>query len=80
MTQIQINEMLHEMVETKCNEGFDRMKNMPVCEKFYTDMAKQGFEKQAEVFKSIVFYTTVLHPEWSDMEIFTNFAKEQGII
>lgn len=80
MSISEINNMLHEMVETKCNDGFDRMKNMPVCEKFYTDMAEQGFEKQAEVFKSIVFYTTVLHPEWSDMEIFTNFAKEQGII
>lgn len=61
--------------QKKCDEGFERMKDMPICEKFYTDMAKQGWGEQANTFKSIVLYTTILHPEWTDKEIFLEFAN-----
>ena len=80
MTKQDITNKLHEMIENKCDEGFNRMKNMPVCEKFYNEMAGNGFAKLAETFKNIVFYTTILHPSWTDMDIFTDFAKKQGIL
>jgi hypothetical protein len=38
-------------------------------------MAKQGWGEQANTFKSIVLYTTILHPEWTDKEIFLEFAN-----
>jgi len=66
-------------IETKVYGAWNRMAGMPMCENLYKDMMKNGWTKQAETFRNIVWATTFLHPEWSDREIIANFAKETGI-
>ncbi|MDD6581568.1 MAG: hypothetical protein PUF10_02675 [Bacteroidales bacterium] len=79
MNEAQVNKMMMAMVEKTCADGFNRMKNMPVCERFYNEMVCAGFVEQAKTFKNIVFYTTVLNPEMSDEQIFAKFIADTGI-
>ena len=80
MTQQEVKAMVNEMIETKCNEGLNRIKNMPMCGRMYASMNKQGFKEEAKIFKSIIFYTAIIHPDWSEKEIIANFAKEVGLV
>ncbi len=80
MTQQELNSKMEEMVNNRVNDGFNRMKNMPVCEKFYNEMVSLGYQDAADTFKRVVLCTTMLNPEMTDKEIFLNFAKEQNMI
>ncbi len=76
MEETQLNEMMKEMVEKTCADGFSRMANMPMCEKLYNDMIHNGYVEQAISFKNLVFYTTVLEPQLSDRQIIEKILKE----
>lgn len=76
MKATQLNEMMKEMVEKTCNDGFNRMANMPMCENLYNDMIRNGYVEQAISFKNLVFYTTVLEPQLTDSQIIEKILKE----
>ena len=76
MEATQLNEMMKEMVEKTCNDGFSRMANMPMCENLYNDMIRNGYVEQAISFKNLVFYTTVLEPQLTDRQIIEKILKE----
>lgn len=76
MEATQLNEMMKAMVEKTCNEGFNRMANMPMCENLYNDMISNGYVEQAISFKNLVFYTTVLEPHLTDRQIIEKILKK----
>lgn len=78
MTQNEINELLKNMVADKFNVGCERMQGFTACREVFEGMAKAGYSDGARLFKSIVLYTTILHPEMTDIEILMDFYKKMN--
>lgn len=75
MTQPEIEKMLHEMVEQKCQPAFDKLPGFKRCEELFNMMAKES-AKLAEAFKNIVFYTLVLHPDYTEQQVLESFYNK----
>lgn len=75
MTEKEIEILLHDMVEEKVNNAFNKLMTFKKCESMYNDMCKMGYEKEMQSFKNIILYTIIIHPEMSEDDVLMDMYK-----
>ena len=64
MTEQEVEKMVYQLTEQKCQPAFDKMAGFKRCEQLYNMLAEESAEL-AGAFKNMCFLSLVLHPEWS---------------
>lgn len=72
MEKEEVKKMLHEYLEKRVRETSKRTNKFHAAAHIYKEMQKSSKE-MAELFRSIVWFTAALHPEWSEEEILEDF-------
>lgn len=70
-----INGIINDTIKSVVDGIVERMNKMERCKSLYDEMIKDGFSNEAEHFKKMVTYTTLLYPEKTDKEIHDQFLK-----
>lgn len=70
-----MNEIINNTNGSTVTILVERMNKMKECKSLYDEMKKEGFINEAEHFKKMVAYTTLLFPEKTDKEIHDQFLK-----
>jgi hypothetical protein len=76
MENKEFNNMLHKLIEDRVAKGAESLKTKIKCALLWNDMKEHGFTEQAECFRSIVVWTCMLHPEWTDEQILEDFRNK----
>ena len=75
MDEKEVKKMLNEYLEKRVKETSERTNKFYVAAQIYKEMQKSSKE-MAELFRSIVWFTAALHPEWSEEEILKDFLAQ----
>lgn len=75
MDEKEVKKMLNEYLEKRVKETSERTNKFHVAAQIYKEMQKSSKE-MAELFRSIVWFTAALHPEWSEKEILEDFLAQ----
>ena len=76
MNKIELENLLHEMVEEKFNTAFNKLITFKKCEQIYNEMCMLGYSEQMQYFKNIILYTIILEPEITEEEVLIKLFKE----
>ena len=76
MNNKEIENLLHEMVEEKVNNAFNKMMTFKKCESIYNDMCMLGYSEQMQTFKNIILYTIILEPEITEEELLVKLYEK----
>lgn len=76
MKQEEIDQKIKELVLARAKRASEKMKNLPKCQDIFVEMTKQGYVEEMNCFRNIIFFSAMLHPEWTDEELIENFYRE----
>jgi len=76
MNKEELTTLLHELVEEKFNEAFEKLKTFHKCETLYNEMCSLGYCEPMQAFKNIVLYSIILNPNITEEELLIDFYNK----
>ena len=76
MNKEELKTLLHELVEEKFNNAFEKLKTFHKCEQLYNEMCKAGYVEPMKAFKNIVIYSIILNPNITEEELLVDFYNK----